>query len=141
MSFLKRSRPFHDLPRFGDLSEAEMKRVCESGREVHVPEGWSLLNESTPPDQAYLVVEGTLEVKHHGKKIAELGRGDIVGEIGVAAHRLRTGTVTAVTALEMLHLTQKSFQQLYDDIPAFRAAVDETVSSRLSELAVDDAAE
>ena len=135
MSFLKRSRPFHDLPRFGDLSEAEMKRVCESGREVHVPE------ESTPPDQAYLVVEGTLEVKHHGKKIAELGRGDIVGEIGVAAHRLRTGTVTAVTALEMLHLTQKSFQQLYDDIPAFRAAVDETVSSRLSELAVDDAAE
>jgi CRP-like cAMP-binding protein len=139
MSFLKRSRPFHDLPRFGDLSEAEMKRVCEAGREVHVAEGWSLLNESTPPDQAYLVVEGTLEVKHHGKKIAELGRGDIVGEIGVAAHRLRTGTVTAVTALEMLHLTQKAFQQLYDDIPAFRAAVDETVESRLRELAVDDA--
>ena len=72
-----------------------MKRVCEAGREVHVPEGWSLLNESTPPDQAYLVVEGTLEVKHHGKKIAELGRGDIVGEIGITAHRLRTGTVTA----------------------------------------------
>ena len=139
MSFLKRSRPFHDLPRFGHLSEDEMKRVCEAGREVHVPEGWSLLSESTPPDQAYLVVEGTLEVKHHGKKVAELGRGDIVGEIGITAHRLRTGTVTALTPLEMLHLTQQAFQKLYDDIPAFRSAVDETVSSRLQELAVSDA--
>jgi len=141
MSFLKRSRPFHDLPRFGNLSEAEMQRVCEAGREVHVPEGWSLLTESTPPDQAYLVVDGRLEVRRHGRRVAELGRGDIVGEIGVAAHRLRTGTVTALSPLEMLHLTQDSFQKLYDDLPAFRSAVDETVESRLRELAVDDAAQ
>lgn len=139
MSFLKRSRPLHDLPRFGDLSDAEMRKVCDAGREVHVPEGWSLLNESTPPDQAYLVIDGRLEVKHHGKRIAELTSGDIVGEIGLTEHRLRTGTVTALTSLEMLHLTQKAFQGLYDGMPAFRAAVDETVKSRLGELTVDDA--
>jgi CRP/FNR family transcriptional regulator, cyclic AMP receptor protein len=139
MSLLKRSRPLGDLPRFGDLSQAEMRKVREAGREVHVPQGWSLLNESTPPDQAYLVIDGTLEVVHHGKRVAQLGRGDIVGEIGIATHRLRTGTVTALTSLEMLHLTQQAFQKLYDDIPAFRAAVDETVQSRLDELTVKDA--
>ncbi len=103
-----------------------------------MPQGWSLLNESTPPDQAYLVVDGTLEVVHHGKVVAELGRGDIVGEIGLTAHRLRTGTVTALTPLEMLHLTQQAFQELYDGLPAFRAAVDRTVEARLAELTAND---
>ncbi len=139
MSFLKRSKPFEDIPRFGDLSKDEMKRVVDSGRPVHVPKGWSLLNESTPPDQAYLVIDGTLEVVHKGKRIAKLERGDIVGEIALTAHRLRTGTVTALEPLEMLNIPHEAFQELYDDIPAFREAVDKTVESRLSELAVDDA--
>ena len=139
MSFLKRSKPFEDIPRFGDLSKAEMQRVVEAGRPVHVPKGWSLLNESTPPDQAYIVIDGTLEVVHKGKRIAQLERGDIVGEIALTTHRLRTGTVTALEPLEMLNIPHQAFQELYDDIPAFREAVDKTVESRLSQLAVDDA--
>jgi CRP/FNR family cyclic AMP-dependent transcriptional regulator len=138
MGFSNHPEPFTDLPRFGSLSADEMRTVCEAGREVHVPEGWSLLSESTPPDQVYLVIDGTLEVVRHGERIAELGRGDIVGEIGVAAHRLRTGTVTAVTGLEMLHLTHGAFSRLYDDIPTFRQAVDATVEERLSDLAARD---
>jgi CRP/FNR family transcriptional regulator, cyclic AMP receptor protein len=138
MSFLKRSKPFEDVPRFGNLSKEEMQRVVEAGRAVHVPKGWSLLNESTPPDQAYLVIDGKLEVRHHGKVIAELGRGDIVGEIALTAHRLRTSTVTALEPLEMLNIPHDAFQELYDDIPSFREAVDKTVEERLGELAVDD---
>jgi CRP/FNR family cyclic AMP-dependent transcriptional regulator len=138
MSFLKRSKPFEDIPRFGNLSQDEMKRVVDAGRAVHVPKGWSLLNESTPPDQAYIVIDGKVEVRHHGKVIAELGRGDMVGEIAITAHRLRTGTVTALEPLEMLNLPHDAFQELYDDIPAFRDAVDKTVKERLHELAVDD---
>jgi CRP/FNR family transcriptional regulator, cyclic AMP receptor protein len=138
MSFLKRSKPFEDVPRFGNLSKEEMQRVVESGRAVHVPKGWSLLNESTPPDQAYLVIDGKLEVRHHGKVIAELGRGDIVGEIAITGHRLRTSTVTALEPLEMLNIPHDAFQELYDDIPSFREAVDKTVEERLGELAVDD---
>src|ERR1700710_1931268 len=138
MSFLKRSKPFEDIPRFGNLSKDEMQRVVDAGRPVHVPKGWSLLNESTPPDQAYIVIDGTLEVRHRGKVVAQLGRGDIVGEIAITAHRLRTGTVTAREPLEMLTLPHAAFQELYDDIPAFREAVDKTVKERLGELAVGD---
>jgi CRP/FNR family transcriptional regulator, cyclic AMP receptor protein len=141
MGFLSRSKPLQHLPRFGDLSEAEMRRVCEAGREVNVPEGWSLLNESTPPDQAYLVIEGRVSVKQHGKEVAELGRGDIVGEMGVARHRLRNGTVTALTPLVMLHLTGEAFKGLYDGMPAFKTAVDETVATRLGGLTEGTSAE
>ena len=134
MGLLDRSKPLGDLPRFGDLSEAEMRMVCDAGREVSVPERWSLLIEATPPDQAYLVVEGRLEVVQHGERVAELGQGDIVGEIGVVGHRLRTGTVTALTPLVMLHLTHDRFQGLYEQVPGFRSAVDATIAERLGAI-------
>src|ERR1700755_115585 len=139
MAFLKRPKPFEDVPRFGNLSKDEMQRVVEAGRSVHVPKGWSLLNESTPPDQAYIVIDGTLEVRHRGKKCAELGRGDIVGEIAITAHGLRTGTVTALEPLEMLNLPHDAFQELYDDIPSSREGVNRTVEEGVAEPAGDDA--
>ena len=43
-----------------------------------------------------------------------------------------------MTGLDMLHLTHDAFQRLYDDIPAFREAVDSTVEERLSDLATRD---
>jgi CRP/FNR family cyclic AMP-dependent transcriptional regulator len=138
MGFLDRFKPLGDLPRFGNLSDEEMRKVCDAGREVNVPEGWSLLTESTPPDQAYLVIKGTLQVVHHGKKIAELGPGDIVGEIGLTKHRLRTGSVTALTPLVMLHLTGAAFTGLYQKVPAFKAAVDSTMEERLAQLSTSD---
>lgn len=130
MGFLNRPKPLTDVPRFGNLSEREMRAVCEAGNEVNVPERWSMIWESTAPDKAYLVIEGRLEVVHKGERIAELGRGDLVGEIGIRDHRLRSGTVTALTPLVMLNFTRRAFQDLYDTIPAFRDAVDTTVAER-----------
>jgi CRP/FNR family transcriptional regulator, cyclic AMP receptor protein len=123
-----------ELPRFASLSDTEMREIWDTGRRVNVPERWSLLVESTPPDQVYLVIEGQLSVLHHGEEIAQLGPGDIVGEIGVAGHRLRTGTVTALTPLVMLHMTGEEFEGLCERIPAFRSAVNETVAARLDQV-------
>ncbi len=54
MSFLKRSKPFEDVPRFGNLSKEEMQRVVDAGRAVHVPQGWSLLNVVSVFDESGL---------------------------------------------------------------------------------------
>ena len=135
MSFVNQPQPLGDVPQFEGLSTEDMQAVCDAGRAVHIPEGWSMLLEGTGPDQAYLVVSGRLGVTRDGGPVAELGPGDVVGEIGVAEHRLRTGTVTALTPLEMLHLTSNAFRRLYSDLPAFREAVDATVEARLTELA------
>ena len=135
ISFVKRPQPFGDVPQFDGLSPDEMQAVCEGGQAVHVPQGWSMLLEGTPPDQAYLVVKGRLSVARDGEPLAELRPGALVGEIGLSRHRLRTGTVTALTPLEMLHLTNGAFRRLYRDMPAFRTAVDATVEARTEELA------
>jgi len=41
--------------------------------------------------------------------------------------RLRTATVVAASPLEVLHFTREAVEKLYDEAPAFRAALDRAV--------------
>ncbi|MGH3455543.1 MAG: cyclic nucleotide-binding domain-containing protein [Nocardioidaceae bacterium] len=130
MGLLQRSRPLRHCQHFADLSERDMRTVCEAGQEVTVPERWSFIWEHTPGDRAYLLLDGTAAVVAGGEQIAELGPGDLVGEVALRSHRLRTAAVTAVTPLTLLSFTKQSFADLYRRIPTFRDAVDTTVAVR-----------
>lgn len=133
MAFLKRPERLKELPRFRDLSDAEMRQIAEAGTIVTVPEHWSMIGEGGPPDQVYLIVEGRVSVTSHGKELAVLEPGHIVGEISQTQHILRTATVTALTPLELLHITPEAFKDLCVKVPAFQQAVDATVEERLAD--------
>ncbi|MGH3735433.1 MAG: cyclic nucleotide-binding domain-containing protein [Micromonosporaceae bacterium] len=130
MGLLQDPKPLKDVPRFCDLAEGEMREVCRAGREVTVPDGWSLIWEKTPADKAYLILEGSAAVQQGGTTIAELGPGDLVGEMALRDRKLRTATVSATTPLRLLHLTGEAFGDLYQRVPSFRNAVDAAVAER-----------
>jgi CRP-like cAMP-binding protein len=119
-----------DLPLFADLSGGEIKEIFRAGEEVSVPAGWSLIMELTPADAAYLILSGTASVRVKGEEIAELGPGEIVGEVAVRENTLRTATVTARSRMELLHFTKDSFERLTSRIPGFRRAIDQTIAER-----------
>lgn len=133
MSFLKRPERLKKMPRFAGLSQAQMQKIAEAGTIVNVPAHWSMISEGGPPDQVYLIIDGRVAVSVDGKQIAELEPGHIVGEISSHKHVLRTATVTALTPLELLHITPKAFEELCAKIPAFQQAVDDTVAERLAD--------
>ena len=126
---LGRTSP-RDLPLFADLSGREIKDIFRAGEEVSVPAGWSLILEQTPPDAAYLIISGTAAVRVKGEEIAELGPGDIAGEVAVRQNRLRTATVTAKSRLQLLHFTREKFDDLTNRLPNFRDAIDATIAER-----------
>lgn len=133
MGFLQWPKPLKNLPRFCDLSERGMREVCETGREVTVPKGWAFIGEQTPADTAYLLLDGSAAVMVQGERVAELGPGDIVGEVGLRDNRLRTATVFALEPLTLLHFTRREFGDLYERIPAFKEAVDSAVAERVGQ--------
>ena len=119
-----------DLPLFATLTGGQIKDIFRAGEEVTVPPGWSLIGEMTPPDAAYLILDGSAVVRERGEQLAELGPGEIVGEVGIRLNRLRTATVTAKTRLQLLHLSKDDFVRLTDSIPGFREAIDDTIAKR-----------
>jgi CRP-like cAMP-binding protein len=130
MGFLQRPKPLKHCGHFADLTDRDMREVCEAGQEVTVPERWSFIWEATPGDRAYLMLDGIASVRVGGEQIAELGPGDLVGEVALRDRRLRTAAVTAETPLTLLSFSKDVFDDLYARIPTFRDAVDTAVATR-----------
>lgn len=120
-----------DLGSFDGASEADLRRIAEAGRRVRVPQGWSLIWEKTPADKAYVVLAGEVDVRRDQAVVARLGAGDVIGEVALVQHRLRTATVVAATPLDVLHLGRDEVEELYAGVPAFRAALDAAVSAHV----------
>src|SRR5689334_25313192 len=119
------------LNRLESLSNADLKKVIAAGRHVHLPADWALIQEKTPADKAYVIVDGEVSVRKHGEEIARLGPGDVIGEIPIVNHKLRTASVVNLTPLEVVHVTRESLEQLIEDVPAFGDASRGTTEDRL----------
>ena len=118
------------IDRFSNLSDDEVARIARVGTYVTVPADWALMGEGTSADKAYLLISGEVSVRQHGKEVATLGPGDVFGEMGIVAHRLRTATVVSLSRLECLHFTREQVQQLEDEIPEFKKALEAAAAER-----------
>ena len=119
------------LHRLEDLSNDELKAVIDKGRHVRLPANWSLIWEKTPADKAYLIVDGEVSVRKGSEEVARLGPGDVIGEMAIVGHKLRSASVVSLTPLEVIHFTKESLEELLDDVPAFGEALRDTTSDRL----------
>jgi CRP/FNR family transcriptional regulator, cyclic AMP receptor protein len=118
---------------FAHLDEQQIHRIVEKGTYLTVPQDWSLMMEQTPGDKAYLILNGEVSVRHGKDEFARLGPGAMIGEVALVAHKLRTATVVSVTPLEVLHFTAEALQQLEDEIPDFREALEGLTAERLGD--------
>jgi CRP-like cAMP-binding protein len=119
------------LNRLDALSDDDLRKVIGAGRHVHLPANWSLIWEKTPADKAYLIVDGSVSVRKAGAEIAQLGPGDVIGEMAIVNHKLRSASVVSLTPLEVIHFTKESLEQLLDEVPAFGEALRGTTADRL----------
>jgi lysophospholipid hydrolase len=85
--------------------------------------GETLFREGDPSDSVYIVVRGRLAasardpIDGHSVKIGEMGRGDVVGELGVLGHTPRNATVTAVRDSVVALLDEPTFRGLLESRP------------------------
>jgi CRP/FNR family cyclic AMP-dependent transcriptional regulator len=119
------------LNRLEALTDADLQTVIAAGRHVHLPADWSLMWERTPADKAYLIVDGEVSVRRGGEEIARLGPGDVIGEMAIVNHKLRSASVVSLTPLEVIHYTSESLERLLEDVPAFGDALRGTTADRL----------
>jgi CRP-like cAMP-binding protein len=119
------------LNRLEALDDRDLKRVVKAGRHIHLPADWSLIWEKTPADKAYLIVDGEVSVRKAGHEVARLGPGDVIGEMAIVNHKLRSASVVSLTPLEVIHFTKESLERLLDEIPAFGEALRGTTADRL----------
>ena len=70
-----------------------------------------IVREGDAADAAYILVEGTVEVRQNGGPIAELGPGEIFGEAALLAGGPRTASVVALTDVVTRVLTREALEE------------------------------
>ena len=115
---------------FSMFKPEEIARISASGTRVTLPEGWAPISEQTTADKAYVILSGTVSVRQHGKEIAQLGPGDIMGEAAIVNHSLRTASLVALTPLELIHFTKDQLDRLSVEMPSFHQALEKTAAER-----------
>jgi CRP-like cAMP-binding protein len=128
----KRIEELARVNRFEDFTPDEMHQVVETARYLTVPANWALMVEQQPADKAYLILSGEVSVRRHGEEVARLGAGEVIGEMALVNHKLRSATVVAATPLEVLHFTDETVEALTEKIPHFRDALMGAVQERIA---------
>ena len=93
------------IPLFSDLTDDDLKAVATYAAEISVGAGKHLVDEGDYSYDLFVIAEGNAEVQQDGQQIAELGPGDVFGEMGVLEKGLRNATVVANTPMRLVTLS------------------------------------
>lgn len=127
------------LPRFPLLSELERDaflRVLRAIRLRRVPSGMVLAREGESGSAVYLIISGRVQVTKRGPDgasttLAELGEGQIFGEMALVTESPRVATVVADTPVDLFELPKTILAELGADAAQLQSALSRQVCDRM----------
>ena len=105
------------IPVFADVDDEELRHIANLMAEVSVPDGKELVREGDYSYDVLVIEEGTARVEKGGETVAELGPGDVVGEMGVLERAQRNATVVATSPMRLFTLTGWDIRRLRKSAP------------------------
>ena len=108
--------------------------MARASDEIDLPAGRTLCEQGTIGREAFVIVNGTAEVRRNKKKVATLGPGSCVGELALLDHGPRTAAVIAATDLSVLVIGAREFAGIVDEIPSIAHKLMKALAARVREL-------
>ena len=136
MSLNKEVEVLRDVPLFSKIDHTKLKLLAFTSENLIHPDGQFLFREGEPGDAAYIVLKGKVSVFIQTEKgsveIAQLKRGDVVGEISILCDVPRTASVKAVESVQTLKVTKDTFIHLLTEFPEIAIEIMRELASRLN---------
>lgn len=119
------------VPLFANLDTSELDAVGQTATELDYKSGYVLMREGERAHEMFVLVDGSVEVTQGGDHVADVGAGGFVGEMALLAHSSRNSTVTAKTAITVLHIDGREFGTLLRRVPTIAAKMLPVVAGRV----------
>ena len=126
-----------ELPLFAGLSPAEASGVESRMRRREFAPQQTIVREGSPGDAAFVVVSGLVAVRHKDPGsgveffLAELGAGQMFGEMALITGSPRTASVVAVEQTVCAVLERPDFERALIDHPGIALALARVMAERL----------
>jgi CRP/FNR family cyclic AMP-dependent transcriptional regulator len=105
------------IPVFAGLDDESLSNIAALAAEVSVPAGKELVREGDYSYDVLVIEEGTASVERGGEHLADLGPGDVIGEMGVLERSQRNATVVATSSMMLVTLTSWDIRKLNKSTP------------------------
>jgi CRP-like cAMP-binding protein len=122
------------VPLFSQCSKRELKLVAKLAKTRNVRTGTELLTEGEPGDSMYVILSGTASVVKGGRVLAELGAGDVVGELAVLSRMPRNATVRTTSDGDVAVIRRRDVYRLIEDTSGVARKLLEALADRVREL-------
>jgi hypothetical protein len=108
-----------DLPSFLDsLPEKVVKRLCDKGFVLDIPDGTLLTREGFSEQEMYVVLSGSFEVLQGDRRIALAHKGDLLGEVAFFRESgKRSASIRALGNARVLLLRRRLVEELGREDP------------------------
>lgn len=128
-----RAEVLSKVPLFAGLSKKELNAMASYTTELGIHAGKTLGTQGELGREAMIVLQGKAAVRRNGRKIAELGEGDVLGEMSLVTNAPRTATVVASTDMVILLLDARDFSLTIEEHPGIAVKILHRVAQRLIE--------
>lgn len=135
-----RHRHHHRVDRLEELElfrrcrPREIERLAEIMEEVSLAAGAVLCDQGRPAERCYILLDGHAEVFVGERRVAIVGPGESVGEMGLIDRLPRSATVRARTAIRAYVIEGRRFDELLDQVPSLARSLLAELSTRIRSL-------
>jgi CRP/FNR family cyclic AMP-dependent transcriptional regulator len=123
-----------NVPLFSGLSAKELMSLSRLMDEIDLKPGTVIIREGNTGGEFFIVLEGTIEVKRKGRRLARLGPGDYLGEIALIDHGPRTATAMVETEARLLVLASREFHSMLASDPRIENKILRTLAARVRDM-------
>ena len=121
---LKRIRIFEDVP------DEDLKVVTTFATSDEVPEGTVIVKEGDYANEFMAIEEGTAKVTRGGEEVAQLGPGDIFGEVSLIEKDKRAASVVATSRVRLIKIERWELQRMKKVLPDVFARIEQLAGER-----------
>ncbi|MEK6201733.1 MAG: DUF4388 domain-containing protein [Desulfobulbaceae bacterium] len=136
---LKDISPFADLLRgihiFQPLSDEDILDLATLLKLETCPWGFPVLQKGDVGDHLYIILSGRIEVMdEEGVTLAEMGKGEVFGEMSLLSGEAVTSTIMAVEPTELVTLSKKNFRHMQVRFPDLQVFFYKLLVSKITTL-------
>lgn len=130
------------------LTMNTMNFLMKNGDLMKIEEGTTIVKEDDPSEYVYIIIDGNAEIRktdHMGNqiKIATVGAGHMLGEMGVFLDHKRSATIVSKSPMTVVKFTNKKFVNALPKTPdltlkLLKSLTDkvQSINSRVADMAM-----
>jgi CRP-like cAMP-binding protein len=121
------------IPMFSGLRKKDVTALARGATEEWFDPEVKVVTQGEDGDAAYIITDGKAAVLRNGRRVAELGAGDVFGEMALLDGAERSATVVMKSRGSVLRIDKDAFDSMLDASSSAARVVLAQMAARLRE--------